>query len=82
MPRPKTTPQQAAARAGIPFLRQSAQPLRFGNAALNLAGVDYQRWSGSRDYLPGAEKLVLPGACNVLLSHNPDVFPVAAGTRL
>jgi len=70
--------QQAAARAGIPFLRQSAHQLRFGSAALNLAGVDYQRWSSSRDYLPGAEKLVLPGACNILLSHNPDVFPVAA----
>jgi predicted MPP superfamily phosphohydrolase len=26
----------------------------------------------------GAEKLVMPGAFNVLLSHNPDVFPVAA----
>ena len=26
----------------------------------------------------GAEKLVVPGAFNVLLSHNPDVFPVAA----
>ncbi len=24
------------------------------------------------------EKFVQPGACNVLLSHNPDVFPVAA----
>jgi predicted MPP superfamily phosphohydrolase len=70
--------QQAAARAGIPFLRQSAHQLRFGSAALNLAGVDYQRWSSSRDYLPGAEKLVIPGACNILLSHNPDVFPVAA----
>ena len=26
----------------------------------------------------GADKLVQPGAFNVLLSHNPDVFPVAA----
>ncbi len=31
-----------------------------------------------RPYLVGAEKLVVPGALNVLLSHNPDVFPVAA----
>jgi uncharacterized protein len=42
---------------------------------LNVAGVDYQR--SKREYLPGAERLVLPGAYNVLLSHNPDVFPVA-----
>jgi len=26
----------------------------------------------------GAERLVTPGAFNVMLSHNPDVFPVAA----
>jgi predicted MPP superfamily phosphohydrolase len=71
--------QQAAARAGIPFLRQASKPLRFGDAVLNLAGVDYQRWSRSLDYLPGAGSLLVPGACNVLLSHNPDVFPVAAG---
>jgi hypothetical protein len=50
--------------------------LRFGNAVLNMAGVDYQRTR--RPYLVGAEKLVMPGAFNVLLSHNPDVFPVAA----
>jgi predicted MPP superfamily phosphohydrolase len=28
--------------------------------------------------LKGAEKLVAPGTLNILLSHNPDVFPVAA----
>ena len=70
--------EQAAASAGVPFLRHAARPLRFGNATLNLAGVDYQRWSRSHDYLPGARNLIVPGACNVLLSHNPDVFPVAA----
>jgi hypothetical protein len=37
--------------------------------------VDYQR--SGREYLRGAERLVLPGAYNLLLSHNPDVFPVA-----
>ena len=58
------------------FLRSAAAPLRFGKAILNLAGVDYQRLR--RRYLVGAEKLVVPGALNVLLSHNPDVFPVAA----
>jgi predicted MPP superfamily phosphohydrolase len=69
---------KAAARVGIPFLRGRAQSLRFGSAVLNLAGVDYQRKSDSAGYLRGAERLVKPDALNVLLSHNPDVFPVAA----
>ncbi len=66
-----------AARLGIVFLRGQAQKLRFGSAVLNLAGVDYQRMGGS--YLEGADKLVRPGEFNILLSHNPDVFPTAAG---
>jgi predicted MPP superfamily phosphohydrolase len=64
------------ARRGMNFLRKAAAPLKFGGAILNLAGVDYQQFR--KPYLVGAEKLVQPGACNVLLSHNPDVFPVAA----
>jgi predicted MPP superfamily phosphohydrolase len=68
--------ESAAARTGIRFLRSDAQVLRFGKAALNLAGVDYQR--RGRPYLRGAEALRVPDAFNVLLSHNPDVFPVAA----
>jgi uncharacterized protein len=67
--------EREGARLGIPFLRGRAQPLRFGGAVLNVAGVDYQR--SGRGYLRGAERLVLPGAYNLLLSHNPDVFPVA-----
>jgi predicted MPP superfamily phosphohydrolase len=67
--------QWRGASLGMCFLRQQAAVLRFGNARLNLAGVDYQRLS--RRYLPRAERLVAPGAFNVLLSHNPDVFPVA-----
>lgn len=63
-------------RNGIRFLRGEACPLRFGSATLNVVGVDYQRMS--RPYLRGVEKLVAGGACNLLLSHNPDVFPVAA----
>ena len=66
---------ELGARAGIQFLRGTARTLRFGGHTLNLAGVDYQRLA--RPYLIGAEKLVAPGAVNVLLSHNPDVFPVA-----
>ena len=64
------------ARHGIRFLRMQSQPLRFGDAVLNLVGVDHQR-GGSR-YLTGTEDLIVSGATNVLLSHNPDVFPVAA----
>lgn len=67
--------EREGARLGIPFLRGRAQPLRFGGAVLNVAGVDYQK--SGRSYLRGAERLVLPGAYNLLLSHNPNVFPVA-----
>lgn len=65
-------------RLGIRFLRDQAMALNFGSSTLNLAGVDYQSIATRPDYLPGAERLILPGAVNVLLSHNPDVFPVAA----
>jgi predicted MPP superfamily phosphohydrolase len=67
----------ACRRVGIDFLRHQSRQLRFGQATLNLAGVDYQSLAGKRQYLRGAERLVAPGAVNVLLSHNPDVFPVA-----
>ncbi|HEY1205048.1 MAG: metallophosphoesterase [Bryobacteraceae bacterium] len=65
-----------AARLGIRFLRQESSRLRFGNAALNLTGVDYQPMGAN--YLRGAERWIVPGETNVLLSHNPDVFDVAA----
>jgi predicted MPP superfamily phosphohydrolase len=61
---------------GIEFLRHQARQLRFGNAVINFAGVDYQRMH--KPYLIGAQELIVPGALNVMLSHNPDVFPVAA----
>ncbi|MEQ1883602.1 MAG: metallophosphoesterase [Bryobacteraceae bacterium] len=64
------------ARRGMRFLRQAAHPLRFGSAIVNLAGVDYQ--PVRKPYLVGAEKLTASGALNIMLSHNPDVFPVAA----
>jgi len=68
-----------AAKSGIRFLRQEAVPLRFGTANLNLAGVDYQRQQGTQVlYLREAEAMLRKDAVNVLLSHNPDVFPVAA----
>jgi hypothetical protein len=64
------------ARLGMWFLRSESRILKFGEAAINLSGVDYQRFG--KPYLVGAEKLIAPGALNVLLSHNPDVFRVAA----
>ena len=67
---------QAGRRIGIEFLRGQARQLRFGGATINFAGVDYQKFQSN--YLIGAEELIAPGAVNVLLSHNPDVFPVAA----
>ncbi len=63
-------------RLGMTYLRRRSAPLSFGAAKLNLVGFDYQRWQNP--YLVGAEKLTRPDAVNVLLSHNPDVFPVAA----
>ena len=60
---------------GLQFLRRRAVRLPFGKATLNLAGVDYQRKAWP--YLKFGRQLVEPGAFNVLLSHNPDVFPVA-----
>jgi predicted MPP superfamily phosphohydrolase len=65
-----------AAALGINFLRSKAVPLKFGGSTLNLVGVDYQ--SMHTPYLIGTEKLIAPGEFNLLLSHNPDVFPVAA----
>lgn len=64
-----------AARVGIQILRRRNNVLRFGGAKLNLAGYDYQQLGGK--YLPRAETLIQNDALNVLLSHNPDVFPVA-----
>ena len=63
-------------KLGIEFLRHSGQRLRFGDSDLALSGVDYQ--AQSQSYLVGVEDLVRPDAFNLLLSHNPDVFPKAA----
>ena len=66
-----------SARYGIDFLRGRARQFRRGHGVLNVAGVDFQSFRYKDKYLVGAEKLVAPGAANLLLSHNPDVFPVA-----
>jgi uncharacterized protein len=58
------------------FLRHQAASLKFGNQHINVVGVDYQ--PGQTVYLENVEELVARDSFNVLLSHNPDVFPVAA----
>lgn len=66
---------RGAARRGMRILRNKGTELRFGNTFLNLVGVDYQR-KGS-DYLRRVAGLARADRFNVLLSHNPDVFPRA-----
>ena len=66
------------AKLGIRVLRHEAQQVRRGNWRFHQhsRSVDYQsRRHG--EYLVNAEELVRPGMANLLLSHNPDVFPVA-----
>jgi predicted MPP superfamily phosphohydrolase len=65
------------AKTGIRMLRHQAVPLQWGNGTLNVAGVDFQRFKKKKHYLPRAEQLLRPGATNLLMSHNPDVFPTA-----
>lgn len=67
---------EQAAKAGVNFLRREAHVIQWGNGALNIAGIDYQsRRDGA--YLIDGETLVRSGMANLLLSHNPDVFPIA-----
>lgn len=65
-----------AAKYGIQILRGESRLLRWGKGVLNVSGVDHQSLHDN-GYLVDAEKLVVPGVTNLLLSHNPDVFPVA-----
>lgn len=65
-----------AARYGIRILRSQAEVLNFRGQPVNIAGVDYQKMYG--EYLVGTGQLIRPGMPNILLSHNPDVFPKAA----
>ena len=70
---------RAGERLGIRFLRRSTALLRFGQNDLNLAGSDYEMMRRVKSaYLRNARRLIVPGALNVLLQHNPDVFPRAA----
>jgi hypothetical protein len=61
---------------GIDILRGRRRRLSFGKTHLYLAGIDYQKMGGT--YVVDAAVLTGEVCLNVLLSHNPDVFPVAA----
>jgi predicted MPP superfamily phosphohydrolase len=63
-------------RQGFHFLRGASEILRFGNAKLNLAGIDYH--SLGFEPLAGAEEWLANDALNVLLSHTPVAFDRAA----
>jgi uncharacterized protein len=68
--------QAKARELEMHFLRHEAASLKFGNHRINVVGVDYQ--PGRTVYLENVEELVARDSFNLLLSHNPDVFPVAA----
>lgn len=65
-------------RHGINFLRMENETLRYGSADLNFGGVDYQPYKLRDHYIEGADRLIKPGAVNILLTHSPDVLPTAA----
>ncbi|MEP6963529.1 MAG: metallophosphoesterase [Acidobacteriota bacterium] len=67
---------ERAANMGMRVLRQAQASLTFGSSKLNIAGVDHQ-WD-RKNYLRHAPGLLRAGETNLLLSHNPDVFPEAA----
>lgn len=79
------TATELFARQGVRLLRGQNVELEIQGAMVNLIGVDYQRqprglapalWA--KRFLPGVEKLVRPGALNILLTHNPNPFLRAA----
>lgn len=66
---------EQAARYGIQFLRNQRASLRFGQANLHVAGVDYQ--PKNKPMLRGAGRLMVPNEFNLLMSHTPEAFPTA-----
>jgi hypothetical protein len=63
-------------RVGIDILRGRRRRLSFGKTHLYLTGIDYQTMGGQ--YIVDPAVLTGEACFNLLLSHNPDVFPVAA----
>jgi uncharacterized protein len=74
------------AERGARMLRQQNAVIKSGGERLNLIGVDYQAHALFPSpheglvprYLEGVDSLMLPGAVNILLSHNPNTFDRAA----
>ncbi|MGH9406224.1 MAG: metallophosphoesterase [Terriglobia bacterium] len=76
------------ALSGIRILRQQQSPVFVQRDFINLIGVDFEtRWTFGpsyrapgyvRTYLEGVDRLMLPSAVNLLMSHNPDTFDRAA----
>jgi len=69
--------ERQARPGGVDFLRMRSTQVRRGQGVLNIAGVDYQKNENRDKYLVGTDKLIVHAATNLLLSHNPDVFPAA-----
>ena len=67
---------QKALQMNIRFLRRESEQLAFGASSINLVGVDHQ--FKHEGYLVGLDEFIQKDKFNLLLSHNPDVFPVAA----
>ncbi len=67
--------ERAGKRLGIDFLRRRHRLLKFGGASVNLAGID---WQHPPRLLSGAEAMLVPGATNIMLCHNPNGFDAAA----
>ena len=69
-------------RFGMKLLRMENAELHWNGSSFNLIGVDYQRQrdaEGARlPMLAGVEPLVRRDVPNILLSHNPNSFPMAA----
>ena len=67
--------------AGLIFLAQygHSDSSRAGDSEHRGRGLPAQ--AGEQNYLTGTEQLVVPGVPNLLLSHNPDVFPTAIQAR-
>jgi predicted MPP superfamily phosphohydrolase len=63
-------------RRGVDILRGEGRDFRFGAGRLRIVGVDYQR--STRAPLWTVDKLMASQVPNLLLSHNPNVFPHAA----
>ncbi len=74
------------ASRGFRILRQEQALVEEGQDALNVIGVDYEsrerfgRFTAGyvTTYLTGVDRLMRPGAVNILLSHNPNTFDRAA----